>query len=79
MAACFVFLPLLEKLTENESRAVVEEGTGKGKGVNKKERRERKTTDQKLSSTARIMCMVKQEKLSSTIMKNLNRLKVNDS
>ena len=67
----------LQGIPRNESRAVVEEG--KGKRVNKKERRERKTTDEKLLSTARIMCMVKQEKLSSTIMKNLNTLKVNDS
>ena len=45
--------------------------------LSKGERRERKTVTKKLSST--IMCVVKREKLSSTIMENLNKLKVNDS
>ena len=48
-AACFVFLQLLEEVTENESN----ESAGGGKQLT--------------------------EELSSTIMKNLNTLKVNDS
>ena len=75
-AACFVFLQLLEALTENESKESWWERRRTRELIRRREESGNQLTE-KLSSS--IIHVVKRERLSSTIMGNLNALKVNGS
>ena len=75
-AACFVFLQLLEEITEDES---IERRSKEGqrRGSKGKLRAENRLQKQPECHEQSLMPVVIHKKLSATIMKNLNTLKGN--